>query len=174
MPGSQTTLDASVAPRGPGGHSRAGRSRRMRSALAIAGCTTGGSIGYVLGAPMVAVAGLTAVAGLVAALAITLWAMFGGHDPRSPFVRLMLVICVMTGRRPGDYLPRQVGAYDPQASGGRSALVPATGHGRRKTDGLPARLQRDRSEHARRAGRRRRRPARSCVSGSLSLLSWTQ
>jgi hypothetical protein len=36
---------------------------------------------------------------------VMLSAMLGGHDPRSPFVRLMLIVCVITGRRPRDYLP---------------------------------------------------------------------
>jgi hypothetical protein len=31
--------------------------------------------------------------------------MLGGRDPCSPFERLMLVICAITGRRPGDHLP---------------------------------------------------------------------
>jgi hypothetical protein len=106
MPGSPTTLDTSVAPREPGGRPpRAVWRRRMRSALAAAGCATGGSIGYVVGGPVVAAAGLIAAVGLGAAITVTLWAMFGGHDPRSPFVRLMLIICVITGRRPEDYLP---------------------------------------------------------------------
>jgi hypothetical protein len=38
-------------------------------------------------------------------LVVILSAMLGGRDPRTPFVRLMLIICVITGRRPEDYLP---------------------------------------------------------------------
>jgi hypothetical protein len=95
----------------------------MRSALAAAGCATGGSIGYVVGGPVVAAAGLIVAVGLGAAVTVTLWAMFGGHDPRSPFVRLMLIICVITGRRPEDYLPSQAGVHDLQASALPSAGV---------------------------------------------------
>jgi hypothetical protein len=60
-----------------------------------------GIVGYVLGGPVVAAAGLIAGAAVV----VMLSAVLGGHDPRSPFVRLMLIVCVITGRRPGDYLP---------------------------------------------------------------------
>jgi hypothetical protein len=31
--------------------------------------------------------------------------LLGDSDPRSPFVRFMLLICVLTGRPPDDYLP---------------------------------------------------------------------
>ena len=55
--------------------------------------------------PVVAAAGLIAATVVVAAVVVMLSAVLGGHDPRSPFVRLMLIVCVITGRRPGDYLP---------------------------------------------------------------------
>jgi hypothetical protein len=60
----------------------------------------------VLGGPAVAVAGLAAAA--VAAFTIVFVlrpVLFSGTDPRSPFVRFMLLICVLIGRPPGEYLP---------------------------------------------------------------------
>jgi hypothetical protein len=65
----------------------------------------GGSVGYVPGGPVVAAAALIAAPVVGAAVVVMLSAMHCGHDPRSPFVRLMLIVCVITGRRPGDYLP---------------------------------------------------------------------
>jgi hypothetical protein len=50
-----------------------------------------------------------AAAVVTAAVAVMLSVMLGGRDPRSPFVRLRLIICVITGRRPGDYLPSMSG-----------------------------------------------------------------
>jgi hypothetical protein len=58
----------------------------------------------VLGGPVVAATGLIAATVVGAAVVVMLSAMLGGHDPRSPFVRLMLIVCVITGRRPGDHL----------------------------------------------------------------------
>ena len=55
-------------------------------------------------APVVAAAGRIA-ATVAGAVVVMLSAVLGGHDPRSPLVRLMLIVCVITGRRPGDYLP---------------------------------------------------------------------
>jgi hypothetical protein len=55
----------------------------------------------VLGGPVVAAAGRIAAVVVGAAVVV----MLGGHDPRSPFVRLMLIVCVISGRRPGEYLP---------------------------------------------------------------------
>jgi hypothetical protein len=57
------------------------------------------------GGPVVAAAGLIAATVVGAAVVVMLSAMLGGHDPRSPFVRLMLIVCVISGRRPGEYLP---------------------------------------------------------------------
>jgi hypothetical protein len=31
--------------------------------------------------------------------------LLSSSDPRSPFVRFMLLACLVTGRSPGDYLP---------------------------------------------------------------------
>ena len=68
-------------------------------------CRSPGIVGYLLGGPVVAAAGLIAATVVGAAVVAMLSAMLGGHDPRSPFVRLILIVCVITGRRPGDYLP---------------------------------------------------------------------
>ena len=51
-----------------------------------------------LGGPVVAAAGLIAATVVGAAVVVMLSAMLGGHDPRSPFVCLMLIVCVITGR----------------------------------------------------------------------------
>jgi len=75
----------------------------------------------VLGGPMVAAAGLIAATVVGAAVVVMLSAMLGGHDPRSPFVRLMLIVCVITGRRPRDYLPPDEPTAGNEASRGPSA-----------------------------------------------------
>lgn len=51
-------------------------------------------------------AALLAAAAVVAcAIVVVLRSvLFGGSDPRSPFVRFMLLTCVLTGRPPGDCL----------------------------------------------------------------------
>ena len=50
--------------------------------------------------------GLAAAVAIVACAAVVLGAvLLGGRDHRSPFVRFMLLVCVLTGRPPGDYLP---------------------------------------------------------------------
>ena len=66
-------------------------------------CAAGSSAGYVLGGPVAAEAGLIAAA-VVGAVFVMLSVMLGGRAPRSPVVRLMLIICVITRHRPGDYL----------------------------------------------------------------------
>ncbi len=63
------------------------------------------NVGYVLGGPVVSAPGLIAATVAGTAVVGMLSAVLGGHDPRSPFVHLMLIVCVITGRRPGDYLP---------------------------------------------------------------------
>jgi hypothetical protein len=111
MPGLPSVPDAGM-PRAAGELAQEGGVRSVawwrrvgRRVLIATWCATGCSIGYALGGPVVAIAGLIAVAVVGAALAVMLSAMLGGRDPRTPFVRLMLVICVITGRRPGEYLP---------------------------------------------------------------------
>jgi hypothetical protein len=58
----------------------------------------------VLGGPVAAAAAASAVVGVV--VVVMLSVVLGRRDPRSPFVRLMLIICVITGRRPEDYRVR--------------------------------------------------------------------
>jgi hypothetical protein len=88
-------------------------------------------------------AALVVAAIVAAAIVVMLSAMLGGRDPRSPFERLMLVICVITGRRPGDHLP-SVSGYP--SSGDIQA-----------GDRDPAPRARDRSTAADRTAARRRR-----------------
>lgn len=43
---------------------------------------------------------------IVACAAVVLGTvLLGGRERRSPFVRFMLLVCVLTGRPPGEYLP---------------------------------------------------------------------
>jgi hypothetical protein len=61
--------------------------------------------GYALHGPA-AVAVLAAVVVVTLAVAVVLRSvLLGGSDQRSPFVRFMLLTCLLTGRPPGDYLP---------------------------------------------------------------------
>ncbi len=85
-----------------------GPRRAIRNAVVL-GCasTAGGSAGYAFG-PLLTIFGFLAiiVAGIMgAAVAVALQAMLGRRDPRSPFDRLMLILCVILGRSPGTYLP---------------------------------------------------------------------
>jgi hypothetical protein len=48
---------------------------------------------------------LAAVVAAVCAVAVLRPVLLGDSDPRSPFVRFMLLVCVLLGRPPGDYLP---------------------------------------------------------------------
>jgi hypothetical protein len=95
--------------------------KARNAAVTAVSCAAGGSAGYALGGPVLAVAGAAAVilAGVVVAILIS--AMLGRRDSRSPFERLMLVLCVITGRRPKDYLPPV--PREPAASG--EPAVPA-------------------------------------------------
>jgi hypothetical protein len=119
---SATTWDATasgnvdVISRGPG------RRLRIRNAVVAAcSCAAGGSAGYALGGPVLAAAGFMAVVLLCAAIAIVLSAMLGRSDLRSPFERLMLLICVVTGRRPRDYLPAAATQKRPTVGSGLTA-----------------------------------------------------
>ena len=78
---------------------------RRVGALAAAWCVAGGSAGLMLDGAVAAVAGLIAAALSCAVITVMLSAILGRREPCSPFTRLMLIICVITGRRPGDYLP---------------------------------------------------------------------
>jgi hypothetical protein len=80
--------------------------RKARNAvITVVSWVAGGSAGCLLGGPVLAAAGVAAV--ILAGIAVTILvsAMLGRRDPRSPFERLMLVLCVITDRRPSDYLP---------------------------------------------------------------------
>jgi len=86
-----------------------GEGRRWRKARSVvitaASCAVSGSAGYAAGGPALAIAGLLAVAVVGIVVAVILSAMLGRRDARSPFERLMLILCVITGRCPRDYLP---------------------------------------------------------------------
>ena len=86
---------------------RAGRPGRARAAVAAwAGCAVGGGAGYVLRDRAAAAAGLAMAVVIVTCAAVVLGAvLLGGRERRSPFVRFMLLVCVLTGRPPGEYLP---------------------------------------------------------------------
>jgi len=80
----------------------------LRIILKLVGAGAAGAASYVLGGPALALVGvlmLLAVAVVATAIAIMLAAMLRHRDPRSPFVRLMLITCAVTNRRPADYLP---------------------------------------------------------------------
>jgi hypothetical protein len=68
-------------------------------------CTTGGAAGYMIGGLALTIAGLVVTAVIGAAVAVLRSVLLNNSDPRSPFVRFMLIICVLMGRAPGDYLP---------------------------------------------------------------------
>ena len=54
-------------------------------------------------APVVAAAGgIAATVAVGAGAVLMLSAVLGGHDPRSPLVRLMLIVCAINGCWPGD------------------------------------------------------------------------
>jgi hypothetical protein len=55
--------------------------------------------------PVAAAVALAAVVLAVCAVAVLRPVLLGDSDPRSPFVRFMLLVCVLIGRPPGDYLP---------------------------------------------------------------------
>lgn len=95
-----------------------GRWRKVRNAvIAAVPCAAGGSAGYALGGPVLALTGLAAVALAAVVVTVVISAMLGRRDPRSPFERLMLLLCVITGRRPKDYLPPLAARTLPVAGG---------------------------------------------------------
>jgi hypothetical protein len=92
------------------GAARAGRIRVTVAAWAW--CALGGGGVYVLRDRMAAAVGLAAAVVMVACAAVVLVAvLFGTGDRRSPFVRFMLLVCVLTGRAPGEYLPPGPGEH---------------------------------------------------------------
>ena len=101
-----------------------GSRQTIRNALVV-GCVSmaGGSAGCAFGGPVLPIAGVLAfvVVGVIGATAaVALSALLGRRDPRSPFDRLMLILCVILGRSPSTYLP--------PARNGQGALpgIPAT------------------------------------------------
>jgi hypothetical protein len=89
----------------PDGATKTAESPRRRPLVAVGGVAAAvGSVGYMHGGPVLA-AGLLTVAIVFVVLAVVLSAMLSRRDPRSPFVRLMLMICAIMGRAPRDYLP---------------------------------------------------------------------
>jgi hypothetical protein len=83
------------------------RAERIRAAVtAWVWCALGGGGVYVLRDRAAAAAGLAAAVVMVGCAAVILGAvLFGGRERRSPFVRFMLLVCVLMGRPPGEYLP---------------------------------------------------------------------
>lgn len=90
-----------------------GRAGRVRAAAAAwTGCALGGGAAYVLQDRAVLAAGLAVAAAIVVCAAAGLGAvLLGGADQRSPFVRFMLLVCVLKGRPPGEYLPPGPGEH---------------------------------------------------------------
>lgn len=83
---------------------RAGRIRT--TVVAWAWCALGGGGVYVLRDRTAAAAGLAAAVLMAVCAAVVLVAvLFGAGEHRSPFVRFMLLVCVLIGRPPGEYLP---------------------------------------------------------------------
>ena len=79
---------------------RAGRARAAVAAWAW--CALGGGAGDVLRDRAAAAAGLAVAVVIVACAAVVLGAvLLGGRERRSPFVRFMLLVCVLTGLAAG-------------------------------------------------------------------------
>jgi hypothetical protein len=68
-------------------------------------CGSAGVAGYALHGPALAVALAAAGAAAVTVVIVLLTAVICREDERSPFERLMLIACLLVGRRPADYLP---------------------------------------------------------------------
>lgn len=62
-----------------------------------------GTVGYVLGGSVLAA---LMVAIVFVVLLVVLLAMLDRRESLSPFQRLVVVVCAITGRSPHDYLPR--------------------------------------------------------------------
>jgi hypothetical protein len=94
--------------------------------MAVSGwCGSASAVGYLLHGPVAASVALAAVVLAVCAVAVLRPVLLGDSDPRSPFVRFMLLVCVLIGRPPGDYLPPSPLSPDP--SGGPDRPRSATG-----------------------------------------------
>jgi hypothetical protein len=82
--------------------------RLVRRALAVSGwCSSASAVGYLLHGPVAAAVALAAVVLVVCVAAVLQPVLLDDSDPRSPFVRFMLLVCVLIGRPPGDYLPSE-------------------------------------------------------------------
>jgi len=89
---------------------RAGRVRT--AAAAWTGCALGTGAACVLQDRAAVAAGLAIAVVTVASTAAGLRAvLLARTDQRSPFVRFMLLVCVLTGRPPGEYLPPAHGEH---------------------------------------------------------------
>jgi hypothetical protein len=74
--------------------------------VAVGGwCGSASTVGYLLHGPAVAAVALITVVVAVSALALLRPVLLSDSDPRSPFVRFMLLVCVLIGRPPSEYLP---------------------------------------------------------------------
>jgi hypothetical protein len=90
-----------------------GRAGRVRAtAAAWTGCALGGGTACVLQDRAAVAVGLAAAVVIVACTAAGLGVvLLGGGERRSPFTRFMLLVCVLTGRPPGEYLPPGPGKH---------------------------------------------------------------
>jgi hypothetical protein len=85
---------------------RTAKSRPVRRAVAVGGwCSSASAVGYILHGPVAGAVVLVAAALVACVITALRPVLLGDSDPRSPFVRFMLLICVLTGRPPDDYLP---------------------------------------------------------------------
>jgi hypothetical protein len=87
--------------------------RMLRTVLIGFSCAAGGSVGYARGGPALALTGLMAVTIVVVIFAVISSAMLGRGEARSPFERLVVVLCIFTGRRPKDYLTPVISQRQP-------------------------------------------------------------
>jgi hypothetical protein len=90
-----------------------GRAGRVRAAAAAwTGCTLGGGAAWVLQDRAAVAVGLAVAVVIVACAAAGLGVvLLGGGDRRSPFTRFILLVCVLTARPPGEYLPPGPGEH---------------------------------------------------------------
>ena len=107
MTDSGTRSGGAAAPPPPaaadGGSARA---RRCRAAVVSTWCALGGGGVYLLRDRAAVAAGLAVTTVVVACAAVVVGTvLLGGRERRSPFVRFMLLVCVLTGLPPSEYLP---------------------------------------------------------------------
>jgi hypothetical protein len=92
------------APSSPEAAKRKGGPAR-RAAAVCGWCSSASAVGYLFHGPVAAAVVLTIAVLAICAVAVLRPVLLGDSDPRSPFVRFMLLVCVLIGRPPGDYLP---------------------------------------------------------------------